>query len=281
MKHAIAETWRLPHWTFFTAPLIIALCLLLCSFVAHRLADDFLKQLGIAKKDADDKITQSILGGGLDLYGVKNAKNIALGNRKAVVLDLLAYTRKQVTSPSFVKEYNAIRENHKPKDYVPQTPEQLKADYITRAKESVTQTEESLRKADASMKTTFQQLADAAKKTLKEAEDPNNRVYVNYTRNYEKLVEQAKESNAANAAQFEKRYPTNHLHYVKKRLQEFMDVTASIDYNAELKTKDGKKMFVNPAYERKDSRWKMAFRAGKEVVEPAREFVHQWIAEIN
>ena len=38
------------------------------------MADDFLKQLGISKPGADEKITNSILDGSLDTYGVKNAK---------------------------------------------------------------------------------------------------------------------------------------------------------------------------------------------------------------
>jgi hypothetical protein len=45
--------------------------------------------------------------------------------------------------------------------------------------------------------------------------------------------------------------------------------------------KNGKKVFVNRAYESKNNRWKMAFRAGKEVVQPARAFVQQWLGEIK
>lgn len=281
MKQLLPKTLRLPATLVFTTALLVSSYILLSSFAAHRFADEFLKQLGITKAAADDKIANSILGGNVDLYGVKNARNIALGNRKAVVLDLLAYTKKQVSSPAFIKQYNAIRENYKPKDYIPQTPEEMKAEHIARAKDAVKQTEESLRKSDASMKAIFQKTVEDAKKYLKEAEDPNNRMYVRYAGNYERAVKEAKESNAANAAQFERRYPTNHLLYVKKRLQEFLDLTKDIDFDAELKPKNGKKVFVNPDYERKDSRWKMAFRAGREVVEPAREFVQKWIEEIN
>ena len=75
--------------------------LVFSSFTLNKLADDFLKQLGISKADADEKITQSILGGSLDAYGVKNFKNIALGSRKAVAMDLLTYTKKQVNREMF------------------------------------------------------------------------------------------------------------------------------------------------------------------------------------
>jgi hypothetical protein len=281
MKQSIPKSMRLPVALFFSTVLLFFSYILLCSFTVNRLADDFLKQLGISKAGADDKITNSILGGSVDLYGVKNARNIALGNRKAVVLDLLAYTKKHVSSAAFLKQYNEMRENYRPKEYIPQTPEQMKAENIARAKEAVAQMEETVRKADASMKALFQKSLDDAKKYQKEAEDPNNRMYVRYAKNYDRAVQEAKESNAANNAQFERRYPSNPLLYVKMRLQEFLDATKDIDFSAELKVKNGKKVFVNPDYERKDSRWKMAFRAGKEVVEPAREAVQKWIDEIK
>ena len=245
------------------------------------MADDVLKQLGMTKAGADEKIASSILGGSVDIYGVRNARNIAVGNRKAVVLDVLAYTKKQVSSPAFIKQYNEMRETYRPEEYIPQTPEQLKAEHIAQTKQSVAQLEDALKKADASYKQLFQKSLDEAKKYLKEAEDPNNKTYVRYAKNYERAVQEAKESNAANNADFERKYPGNHLHYVKMRLQEFLEETKDIDFSAELMSKNGKKYFVNRTYENKGSRWKMAFRAGKEVIEPAREFVQKWVEEIK
>jgi hypothetical protein len=64
-------------------------------------------------------------------------------------------------------------------------------------------------------------------------------------------------------------------------LQQFLDETKDIDFSAELVERNGKKYFANKAYEQKSSRWKMAFRAGREVVEPARVFVKQWLTEIK
>jgi len=271
----------LPAVVYFSTTLLVFVYLLLCSFTANKFADEFLKQLGISKTAADEKITSSILGGSLDAYGLKNVKNIALGNRKAVALELLAYTKKQVSSAAFVKEYTAMKESYKPKEFIPQTPEEMRAEGIKAAKEGVVKTEESLKKADASMKPIFQKVLDDAKKNLVSAEDPNNKHIVAYTKNYPGFVQSSKENYQRQLADWEKKYPTNHLLYVKVRLQEFMDETKDIDFGAELVSKNGKKYFVNRAYESKGNRWKMAFRAGKEVVEPAREFVQKWIEEIN
>lgn len=266
---------------FFGPAFILSLFFLICSFSVQKFGDDFLKQLGITQQNADQKISNSILGGYIDSYGAKNAKNIALGNRKAVTLDLLAYIRKYVSSAAFVKEYSEMRERYKPVEETLQTPEQMRADNIAAYKKSVAQTEENLKKADPSVKQIFEKALEDAKKALKDAEDPNNKYYVNYTKNYPQLERNFKESHDHSIADWNAKYPKDQLQFVKKRLQEFLNTTNGIDFSAELTEKNGKKVFVNPDYERKDGRWKMAFRAGREVVEPARDFVQKWIDEIK
>ena len=77
------------------------------------------------------------------------------------------------------------------------------------------------------------------------------------------------------------KYPADQLQYVKQRLHQFMDETEGIDFNAELVEKNGRKYFVKREYENKSNRWKMAFRVGKEVVEPARTIVQQWITDLE
>ena len=116
---------------------------------------------------------------------------------------------------------------------------------------------------------------------MKDAEDPNNQYLAAYRKNYPQSVKTFKDSYERSIADWNENYPQNQLLFVKKRLQQFLDETRNIDFAAELTEKNGKKVFVNPDYEHKSSRWKMAFRAGKEVVEPARDFVQKWIEEIR
>ena len=255
--------------------------LLLSSFTATRMVDDFLKQLGIGKVAADEKIINTILGGSIDTYGVKNVKNILAGNRKAITLDLLAYTKKQVNSAAFIKQYAAMKEKAKPELAVAQTPEEMRNADIAAAKKGIADIEATIKKADATNKPIFEKVLVEAKKSLIKAEDPNNKQYVNYAKGYDGLVKDFKAMNEKRLAKWEEDYPTNHLLYVKERLVQFIDATNDIDFSAETVIKNGKKVFVNPLYERKGNQWKMAFCAGKEVIEPAREFVQQWIAEIN
>ena len=264
-----------------TMLLVISTSLLLFSFTAKRFTEDFLQQLGITKISADEKISNSILGGYLDQYGLRNAKNIAVGNRAAVVKDLLTYTKQYVSSPAFVKEYTQLRDNNKPKPVTIETPEEMRTGIIDRYKKSIAETDANMKKADASMKKIFEPILVSLKQQLADAEDPNNKMMANYKKNYPETLKSIEASNKQSLQEWEEKYPVNQLRFVKERLKQFMEETSNIDFAAQLTEKNNRKYFVNPTYEHKSNRWKMAYRAGKEVVEPARTFVQGWIDEIK
>lgn len=256
--------------------------LILFSFTVDRINEEFFKQLGISKTEADKKIAGSILGGYINTYGAKNATHIIVGNRTAVTKDLLAYTKQYVKTTAFKKEYDALKESNKPKENKLQTPEEMRKETIEMYKKSIAETEANLKKADASIKSIFENVLTESKKQLKEAEDPNNKTIANYTKNYPQLLKSYQQSYQQSLQEWETKYPANQLLFVKQRLLKFLEETKDIDFNAEINVKNGKKIFVNPVYEKnKGYYWKMAYRAGKEVVEPARAFVTEWLKEIN
>lgn len=243
--------------------------------------DDFLKMLGINKASADARISNSLLQGYLDYEGIKNLKNIALVNRTALAKDLLAYTKRQVNGVAFIKEYNAMRESFKPQLKSLQTPEEMQQTTIAQCKKAISDLEETIKKSDASIRKSLEPLRATLDKSLKEAQDPNSKFMANYRKNYPDMIKNAEASNKRELADWEAKYPSNHLIFVKQRLQQFLDETTDIDFGATVYEKKGIKYFTNPAYEKKSSRWKMAFRAGKEVVEPTRSFVQEWITAIR
>ena len=262
--------------------LLTIMSLFIYAFTFSRVNDDFLKELGIVKTEADKKICGSILGGSIDVYGVRHIKNIAVGNRSAVVNDLLLYVKKYVISGGFVNEYAAMKENNKPGNLQKaESPDAMRINMIKQARSFVQNSEELLKKAAPDTRAVFEETLKAAKQNLKDAEDPENKYIKAYTENYEVLQKSIEQSNESMLKDWEARYPSNHLLFVKIRLQQFLDETSDIDFNAVLTEKNGKKVFANPAYERKSNRWKMAFRAGNEVIEPARAFVQQWVNEIK
>lgn len=264
--------------------LAIALLLsifLLNSFTVHRIGDDFMKQLGISKTAADEKISNSILGGSVDIYGLKNAKNILTGNRSQVAKDLLVYTKTYLSSPAFIKDYEELKQNNKPKKDVIKTPAEVKAEYLAAINKMITDSEKGLKTANSTMKPVYEKMLAEGKKQLKAAESPENPQFAAYEKNYPQMVIDLEKRHENLLQDWESVYPTDHNQFIKRRLEDFLNVTSDIDFNAELVTKNGYKVFVKSEYENKDARWKMAFRAGKEVVEPSRAFVQQWLQEIK
>jgi hypothetical protein len=80
-----------------------------------------------------------------------------------------------------------------------------------------------------------------------------------------------------NKEENEKKYPSAPADMVRKRLTDFLEVSANVDFDAKL---EGWR-FVNPDYEKKPAEWKMCYRAGKEVVMAAREEAQKWLDELN
>ena len=267
--------------------MLLAICLMtmmsgLVAFKhAHRFADEFLQQLGISKADAESKIAGGFLYGSLDVYGLKNARNIAMGNRAAVTNDIMVYAKKYVGSSAFLKEYNDMKQKAKPELFVPQTPEAMQKEMIDQMKKSIADLQESIKKADASMKPMFENLLEDMKKQQAQVEDPKNPQIEYYRNSYPQFVKDTEVRNARLISDWEAKYPANHMLYVKQRLQQFLEETKDINFDAEVTEKNGKKYFVDKQYERKSNRWKMGYRAGKPVVETARKFVDQWMSEIK
>ena len=75
----------------------------------------------------------------------------------------------------------------------------------------------------------------------------------------------------------EKRYPSDAKELIKQRLNEFLDVSATVDFDAQLNGR----MFANPTYEARSQQWKMCYRAGKQVVAAAREEAQAWLKELQ
>ncbi|MGZ5247165.1 MAG: hypothetical protein ACXWV5_08985 [Flavitalea sp.] len=265
----------------FILVVLATISLFAFSFKIASFNTDLLSKLGMTKSSAEEKITNSILWGSIDAYGVKNLKNLATGNKAAITKDLLIYTKKHVASQAFLKEYAAMKESKKPKMDPVQTPEEFRNESIAQMKKSVSELEVAVKNADKDYKPMFENSLKEAQKQLKAVEDPNNKNQVSYRKNYPGLLADLKRIHESQLADWEKKFPTNHLLFVKQRLKQFLEETKDIDFSAELVEKNGKKKFVDPIYERKSNRWKMGFRAGKEVVETSRAFVEQWITEIG
>ena len=267
------------------ALLLVIVSLFLFSFsIGNKMADDVWRQLGMDKTEGINSIKESFYSNYLQYYGAKNFKKIAANNRVAVARDLLASTKQYINGAEFKKAYEKYRTESKPQEpelKTPRTKEQIQKEEIARTEKMIKETEESIKKMPADMQKAMKPVLDQGQKQLKEYQNPNHKMWPALAENDVRENERKTIQYKKDIERWEKEYPADSKQIVKQRLQKFLDITADVDYNAELKEKYGKKVFVNPDYERKQQEWKMAFRSGKEVTETARAFVQQWMTELK
>ncbi len=68
---------------------------------------------------------------------------------------------------------------------------------------------------------------------------------------------------------------------LKKQLQAFVALCDDVDFGAKLYPSGSKQYFVNPAYQRKSSEWKLLYRIGKTPTMAARQFAQEWVSELK
>ena len=243
---------------------------------------DLWQNLGTTAKDGSDMIRESFLNGYLQYYGLKNLKNIAVNDRKAIATDLLDYSKKFVQSAEFKKAYETKRQRMRPKDEIkkPKTEAQIREELIAETKKSIAEMEETMKTASADMKKTFEKLLDQQKNQLEEYQKPDNKMIARMAQGEQTMNEAIVKQFESDIKKWEENYPEQSSAFIKKRLQEVLKVTEGIDYSAELTERNGKKYFVKQEYERKDGNWKKGFRAGKELTEYVRGYVKDWMESI-
>lgn len=232
-------------------------------------------------KDAVQDFVQSGIAYGTFSYPTACAA-IPMAKRAAVVRAVGEFARSFTKTQTFLQWYATYREERKPSP-----PEATPAMADSRAKQvaelkaSIAEQEKNQANAPADQKGIYRDVIASLRQMVKELEksDPGQDAQMDayIKQGNEEAAKQHKEKLAA----WEKEYPAGDPKpLLKRRLKEFLDATANVDFAAKLVKKDDAMVFVNKAYENKDSSWKTAFRAGKEATETARAFAQQWLKEL-
>ncbi|MES1214390.1 MAG: hypothetical protein ABUT20_02640 [Bacteroidota bacterium] len=261
--------------------LILAITLL--SFSAKKYTDEFWNQLGISQQMGDESIRESFLQGYLYNYGAKSAKNIAAGNRAAVTKDLLTYTKQYVNSDAFKKEYEKRRLGAKPiepQKKVAKTKDEIRKERIDETKKAIDDLEKKMSTFTPDVKKIMEGVLVTQKQQLKDYQDPNSQMIDIMAQGEKMSVENDLKNYEENVKKWEEEYPAGPNGFIKKRLQQYLDIVNTVDFTAALKDVNGKKKFVNDSYERKSNDWKKVYRAGKEVNDVAKPFAGAWVKEL-
>lgn len=262
--------------TIFSAPFI------LLSFKSRSILPDVWSRLGISESVGSNNIKKSFLEGYMYSYGASSAKKIAVGDRVAVAMDILNYTKTFVTSQQFKKEYDVHRESRKPqKPNEPKTKQQIQKERIDELNKALAENDKAIQNVPNDMKASMREVQNVLKEQLKQYEDPNNELLIMMAEGEKMSYESALQNYKLSLSKWESEYPEDHKLMLKARLEKFIQLAESVDFNAALKEVNGKQKFVNPEYERKPSEWKAAYRAGKPVIDAAKNFAKQWVSELK
>ena len=242
------------------------------------------QQLGISKERGMENIRESFMNGYLHYYGIKNVRDILTNDRAAIAKDLISYSKQLVSSETFKKQYEAERNAAKPSapdNTKPKTKEEIRKEKIAETEKAITETQAGMKKMTPEIAKSMQGVLEMFRHNLKEYKDPNSQMIDLFYQGEVMNIESSLKSYQERLKEWEKNYPADHRLFVKARLQKFISLAKTVDFNAELKTVNGKRKFVNPTYEGKAYDWKQIYRAGKEVIDPAVQAAEQWIKELQ
>jgi hypothetical protein len=135
----------------------------------------------------------------------------------------------------------------------------------------------------ASQKADYEKILQALKQQMAEFEKPGNDAGSSEMGQYTQQAYEAEMQEYKDKLQeWEKEYPREPGMMIRRWLEEFLRVSADVDFGAELNTDEsGKKKFVKSEYERKPELWKLCFRAGRQTTEAGREFAEEWLRELK
>ncbi len=244
------------------------------ALLSFTIINDVINQIGLKHKTAQEYIIKNFIGDfvnqtieessysddGSVRFQMKHfsipkiSNNLASLDQKAATLELCQYVKNYVNSQEFINEYQKLREQTKPTS----EPYRMSAEEIRSMEQAILQAEKAMKSASAHM--TVQQKSEATKSL----------------NNQKKEIELMKDP-TPNKTYWEKTYPQNPETMVKNRLNDYLSLVKTVDFEAKLVTNGKYKKFVNPEYEAKSLKWKAIYRAGKENNAVVTAFINQWL----
>lgn len=268
-----------------TAPvLVLALGIFVVPSVIHS-AQDALAQLGLSPKAAGDAVMTGVTSGSANTWAVAKAFKAADATVRAQLASGgIAWAKAYTQSAEFTSAYEKLRETRKPQAPVyTDTPEEALEKQLAKQKADAQKTAEQMKKSLETMTPDVRKQVEEGMKgaaaALAQMETPEMRKIMLDGMRMER--ESRKTQYAADLKKWESEYPASPTPLIARRLKAFLDLSASVNFEAKVEPRDGKLRFTDPQYERKPSDWKVLYRAGRPAVDAARAAAQAWLAELK
>lgn len=267
--------------------LVIPVIILLYGFYSKTVMEYTIKTI-LQKIDTNEDNVKNIIwsncsGPGFYFPNPRDLKNAAGGDKVSIVKVVGEYVKNFTKSEDFKNRYLKYREDHKPQPpEKPQSVDSLKKQQKDNLTKTIEELEKQKKNATGDMKKYFEESIKTCKDMLAEVDNPDNPMYNKsmqdmMNQQYEESIKNYKQS----LKQWETDYPLDSKWLVKKWLNEFLDKSEDVDFNAQIMERNKTKIFARQDYENKNETWKVCFRAGKEATVAARDFAKSWIAELK
>ena len=243
----------------------------------HRV-DDLLKELGIPATEARNHIWKAFTGTFTSLPSNAAIKSYSRSKRVAVVQAIGTYVKNYLSSPDFVKQYQLLREEKSP--VKPASVEQRVKNEIANLYRSLTQAENSYKGADTDLKPVYEESIRKYKQSINALENDYDPQHPAQMEGILTQYHYDMDDYRFRLQQFHKEYPADVKLFIRNRLQDFLLLSSTVDFDAQLIEESKVKKFANPEYEAKPQAWKYCFRAGKDATAAARKLAAQWLKEI-
>lgn len=242
--------------------------------------EESLNQLRITREQAQEHVQRTIEYGQLSYPS--SVKQIAMNARVTIVRGIGAFAKAYTRTEAFGRWYREFRDRHKPNPpELAKTAAANRRQLLADLRKQLAEVEAEHKKATGDMKQIYKQNIDMMKTMIAQQSQVNPEQDAMMDRYTREANEQALQQHKEQLAQWEIDYPRDPKPFIRKRLQEFQQLSADVDFDAKLVPAEGGKMkFAKPEYEQKDHRWKMCFRAGRETTNAARSAASEWMREL-
>lgn len=259
-----------------TKKIVLITVVVAITATAFKMAEDIITRLGMEQQTAQRYIINNLAGNfsygpmepyesntGTDTYSqlksfrlpyMPKLSIVLSGDKAAAAQEVCEYIKRYINSEEFIDNYKKARQEAMPLTQDGMSLSTLQANDIVFGKNI------------NNYKTDTKYVAEQQQKR----EENQKRI--------DNLLEAAKKPFPGKEV-WEKTYPVDPTALVKKRLQEYLQLAATVDFSAKLTEPDKYKVkrFVNPVYEKKSLKWKAIYRAGKEVNDVVTAFVKEWL----
>ena len=268
---------RFRHVTPLSFVLGIIALLTVAVGAAIQTSANVLSELRIDEKRAREQVVWAVWDGypvapgGVDVFTAAPPEK-----RAAIVRGLAAFVKAYTRTDDFRKQYAQYRE-----DNAPQKPDVSSASDATQGiKDAIKEAQDNLKNASsAEERAAIQESISAMQAQLQTLNSPQMKATM------EAGSKQAEAENAARYAEelkeYAAMYPKEPNVLIARRLREFLDMSATVDFNAKVAKSFGFMRFTDPTYESKPKEWKLCYRAGKEAVDAARAVATEWLKELR